>query len=178
MDPLLSLCYAECKLEPEQHADPPGELHRRIWLVCGVRTSGRGGNERGAQWRGPRLRGPAAIGLRYPPRWTTGHGSPWRGCRLGDWRWFPLDGGVPDPGGLRAYCKALPGLCSNCEQPHRLHRGAHQGCRLRGRQPTVAFHPYDLEVHVHATRSIYIAIHMQLASFLSKINFQPFECFL
>ncbi|KAK8456408.1 hypothetical protein SEVIR_3G019050v4 [Setaria viridis] len=48
------------------------------------------------------------------------------------------DGGVPDTSGLCTHSQALAGFSGNGEQPHRLHRGAHQGRGLRREQSPAA----------------------------------------
>lgn len=113
------LYTAERELEPEQHADLAGVSDGRHWVICDLRARGRGGHERGAQRRRPRLRGAAAIGLCHPPRRRP--------------RGVAAHRGVPDTCGLRAHRQALARLCGNCQQPHRLHRRPHQG-RCCGRQ--------------------------------------------
>ena len=119
-------CVAERELEPEQHADPAGELHGRVGVLCGVRAGGHRGDERGAQRRRSGLRGAPAVGLRHPARRATTRRPDAWGARV------PPDGGVPDTGGLGPDGEALAGIRRHREQPHRLHRGAHQGRRLQG----------------------------------------------
>lgn len=56
------------ELEPEQHADTPGDMHRRGGVARRVRAGGHSGDARGDERRGLRLRGAAPVGILHRAR--------------------------------------------------------------------------------------------------------------
>jgi len=115
--------------EPEQHADPAGELHRRVRLAGGVRADRHPGGQRGDERRGP-VRDPApAVRLHHPARRRPARrvvvvvqrcrpaGRPGGGGVAGD-------GGVPDPGEQPAVVEAERRVGGHGQQPHQHHCGA------------------------------------------------------
>jgi hypothetical protein len=108
--------------EPEQHADPAGELHRRVRLAGGVRADRHPGGQRGDERRGP-VRDPApAVRLLHPARRAARRvvveGRP--GAVGG----VAGDGGVPDPGEQPAVGEAERRVGGDGQQPHQHHCGA------------------------------------------------------
>lgn len=92
------------ELQPEQHAHPPGDMHRRLRLACGLRAGRHPGDARcHERWR-LGLRGAPAIGLRSCPR----RPRVLRGGRPG--QRVVADGGVPDIGEQLAYGEAHGGV--------------------------------------------------------------------
>lgn len=83
------------KREPEQHADPPGDVHRLIGLPRRLRSGGRAVDARRHERRRLRLRLPPPLRLRHPPRrpqqWRLAVSGRGRQRRLAElrrrWRW-------------------------------------------------------------------------------------------
>jgi hypothetical protein len=107
--------------EPEQHADPAGEQHRRVGLAGGVRAGRHPGGERGDERRGP-VRHPApSVGLHHPPR------RPARRVHqliLHGRRRVAGDSDIPDPGEQPAVVEAERRVGGHGQQPHQHHSGA------------------------------------------------------
>lgn len=124
------VCLAGNKREPEQHADPPGDMHRRGGVAGGVRPRGYSGNARGDErWRF-RVRCASPFWLRHRTRRPSlsraqrgerrGPGAPTR-------RRLALDGGVSDLGQQPPHGQVNGGIGGDGQQPYILHRSKNQG---------------------------------------------------
>jgi hypothetical protein len=131
------------ELEPEQQADPAGELHGRVGVAGGVLADRPPGGERGDERGGPIGHPAAPLGLRHPSRRPPGDRVGWRVQQRRAAGGLCRHRRVPDRRQQPAVVQAQRRVRLHHQQPRHHHRAADQGgAQLRRPLTFIYLPPY------------------------------------